>query len=251
MSALSSPVAPVVMRHGGHSRPTVLVLAAAGINCDRDAFEACRTAGAEPEVVHLERLLSGERSLDEFGMLVLPGGFSYGDHLGAGALLAAIIRHRLMSQMQRFIGDGRPVLGICNGFQTLARLGFLGPITLAPNLGGTFLCRWVPVSVEPSNCIFLHGIESAQLPIAHGQGRVVIPESAMATVLPHAPLRYVDNPNGSVASIAGVASPSGTVFGMMPHPERAVHGWQRPDRGSSDLHGLRIFENAVAHIRSL
>jgi phosphoribosylformylglycinamidine synthase len=230
----------------------VLVLTAAGVNCDRETVHACRLAGAEPELLHLNVLLAGQRRLDEFGMLILPGGFSYGDHLGAGAMLATVLRHRLLPDIERFIADGRPVLGICNGFQVLARLGLLGPVALAPNEGGAFECRWVRLSVEPTSCVFLRDIESLDLPVAHGQGRLVTPDGMLPTVLSHAPIHYVDNPNGSVANIAGVCNQAGTVLGLMPHPERAVEAWQYPSRFAG-VHpaGLRMFANAVDHVRSL
>jgi phosphoribosylformylglycinamidine synthase I len=235
-----------------HARPSVFVLRAPGINCDRETMDACRLAGAEPELVHINELLHGQRRLDEAGMLVIPGGFSYGDHLGAGSLLATVLRHRLMPQLEGFVADNRPVLGICNGFQVLARLGFLGPIALAPNESGLFDCRWLRCTVDPATpCIFLRDVESVELPIAHGQGRVMFAEDNAPAVLSNAPLRYVDNPNGSMEAIAGVCNHIGTVFGLMPHQERAVHDWQHPRGTPAGPSGLRIFQNAVAHVRSL
>ncbi len=236
----------------GHSKPRALILTAPGTNCDRETVEACRLGGVEPELVHLNGLLSGQRRLDDFGFLVLPGGFSYGDHLGAGSMLATVLRHRLLPDIESFIADGRPVLGICNGFQVLVRLGLLGPVALAPNSGGRFECRWVRLAVEPSTCIFLRDVENLQLPVAHGEGCTVVPEGSLDTILARAPLRYVDDPNGSAAHIAGVCNEAGTVFGLMPHPERAVLGWQHPARHAPEIPpGLRIFQNAASHVRAL
>jgi phosphoribosylformylglycinamidine synthase subunit PurQ / glutaminase len=250
VSSIDRTARPSTTAH--HARPPLFVLRAPGINCDRETMDACRLAGAEPELVHVDELLHGRRRLDEAGMLVIPGGFSYGDHLGAGSLLATILRHRLMSQLDAFVADHRPVLGICNGFQVLARLGFLGPIALAPNQSGLFDCRWLRCTVSrPTSCIFLRDVDSIELPIAHGQGRVMVADADLPAVLLNAPLRYVDNPNGSTEGIAGVCNHAGTVFGLMPHPERAVYDWQHPGGTAAGPSGLRIFQNAVAHVRSL
>jgi phosphoribosylformylglycinamidine synthase len=232
----------------------VSVLTAAGINCDRETVEACRLAGAEAEPVHLNQLLAGERKLSDFGMLVLPGGFSYGDHLGAGAMLATVLRHRFLDELQAFIDDGRPVLGICNGFQVLARLGLLGDVTLAANETGRFECRWVRLRVELSGCPFVQGLEVLELPIAHGQGRVMTLDGELERLLERAPLRYCENPNGSVADIAGVSNAAGNVFGLMPHPERYVMPQHHPDwpRGVElPPLGLTIFQNAIRYVEAL
>jgi phosphoribosylformylglycinamidine synthase subunit PurQ / glutaminase len=226
--------------------PHALILTAAGVNCDRETVEAARLAGAEAERVHLNQLLSGERRLLDFSMLVIPGGFSYGDHLGAGAVLATMLRHHLLDDLHRFIADGRPVLGICNGFQVLSRLGLLGEVALVPNEPGGFLCRWVRLRVERTPCLFLRGIEEFELPIAHGEGRVVVGGAL------HAPLRYLDNPNGSTAGIAGVCNAAGNVFGLMPHPERYVMPYQHPRRRRGEALpplGLTLFQNAVRHVQ--
>lgn len=230
-------------------KPAAMILTAPGINCDREAAEACRLAGAEVEPVHLNQLLAGERHLRDAGLLVLPGGFSYGDHLGAGAMLAAVFRHRLLDDLIAFIAAGRPVLGICNGFQVLCRLGLLGEVALTSNRGGRFECRWVPVRVEPSPCLFLRDLEEMDLPIAHGEGRVVVAHGALAGVLRRAPLRYRENPNGSVADIAGVTNEAGNVFGLMPHPERYLTPYHHPSRHPGSPAGLRFFQNAVRYIR--
>lgn len=206
-------------------------------------------AGADTELVHLNQLVHGERRIADFGFLVLPGGFSYGDHLGAGAMLATILRHRLLDDLYRFVAGGRPVLGICNGFQVLARLGLLGEVALAPNCTGRFECRWLRLRVEESPCIFLRGMEQIELPIAHGQGRVVIAQGLL-----HAPLRYCDNPNGSMADIAGICNAAGNVLGLMPHPERYLNryhhpAWMRSDWPKKSPMGLAIFQNAVRYVR--
>jgi phosphoribosylformylglycinamidine synthase len=246
----------------GH-RCRAMVLTAAGINCDRETIEACRLAGADVEAVHLNQLLSGRRALADFGFLVIPGGFSYGDHLGAGAMLATILRHRFLGELHAFVDSGRPVLGICNGFQVLTRLGLLGDVSLVPNASGRFECRWVPLAVDPAPCLFLRDLETIELPIAHGEGRVVVSEDRLDEVLARAPLRYLQNPNGSMAGIAGVCTEAGTVFGLMPHPERYLTPYHRPRRspmsqfgtawnrraGGSPAAGLAIFSNAVRWVQ--
>ncbi|MDQ2743593.1 MAG: phosphoribosylformylglycinamidine synthase I [Chloroflexota bacterium] len=231
-----------------------LILAAPGVNCDRETVEACRMAGAEPDLVHLNTLLAGERRLDDYGFAILPGGFSYGDHLGAGTMLAAILRRHLLEDLLRFVTAGKPLLGICNGFQILARLGLLGNVTLAPNSSGSFICRWVTLRVYGGECIFMRGLEEIELPIAHGQGRVVMPEESLPDLLSLAPLRYGTNPNGSTAGIAGVCNRAGTVLGLMPHPERYLTPFHHPRRQSGEALpplGLRVFQNAVQYARGL
>jgi phosphoribosylformylglycinamidine synthase len=230
-------------------RCRAMVLTAAGINCDRETIEACRLAGAGVDAVHLNRLLAGDRSIADFDFLIVPGGFSYGDHLGAGAMLAAILRHRFLDQLHAFAASGRPVLGICNGFQVLTRLGLLGNVSLVPNASGRFECRWVPLQVEPATCLFLRDLDTIELPIAHGEGRVVVGDGGIDEVLSRAPLRYVENPNGSMADIAGVCNHAGTVFGLMPHPERYLTPYHHPSWSGAPPAGLTIFHNAVRWVQ--
>lgn len=249
---IEAPVPACSTPHIGlrRAQPRALVLTAAGVNCDRETMEACRLAGADVEAVHVNRLLHGSAGhLLDYGMLVLAGGFSYGDHLGAGTMLAAVLRHGLLDTLETFIAAGRPVLGICNGFQVLARLGLLGPISLVPNSDGRFHCEWTELHVQPSPCIFLRGFERMELPIAHGEGRVVMPPECVDLVLPFAPLRYRRNPNGSMAGIAGVCNAGGNVFGLMPHPERYLTPLHHPLRSGAPPAGVPFFGNAIRYIQ--
>lgn len=255
------------------SRPRVLILQAPGTNRDREAALACQLAGGEPEIVPLARLLRGERSLLDYAMLVLPGGFSYGDDLGAGTMWALDLRLRLGEAMERFIASGRPVLGICNGFQALVKAGLLpGPeflepdgsrtVTLALNASGHFECRWVWLRPNPrSPCLFTEGIEELlYCPVAHGEGRFMARSEAILDRLEAQgliALTYVDpcgqpagypfNPNGSQRGIAGICNPAGNVLGLMPHPEDHIFPWQHPRwcRGESGGIALILFQNAL------
>jgi phosphoribosylformylglycinamidine synthase II/phosphoribosylformylglycinamidine synthase I len=256
------------------SAPRILILHANGTNRDRDAALACRLAGGDPEVVHVNQLLTGERQLLDYHMLVIPGGFSYGDDLGAGVLWALDLRERL-ADLDQFVDEGRPVLGICNGFQTLVKAGLLGlpdntsehrPITLTYNERGHFECRWVHLLPNPdSPSLFIRDLnEPIFCPIAHGEGRVAVRDDATLQALLNANLNaltyvndagttgeYPVNPNGSVAHIAALTNAQGNVFGLMPHPENHIFPWQNPlrYRGASGGLGLRLFENGIRAAR--
>lgn len=249
-----------------------LILRAPGINRDADAALACELAGARPEQVHVNRIAEGSVKLADYALLVIPGGFSYGDHLGAGRLLAVDLNHRLGEELERFVADGRPVIGICNGFQVLVKAGLLpGPtrqsprVTLTTNESCQFECRWVQLeAVSNSRCLFTRGIERPiEVPVAHGEGRIAVRDQATLDELEAAglvALRYVGegypaNPNGSPHNIAGLCNAQGNVLGLMPHPENAVlphqhPRWTRePVRREGD--GLQIFRNAVRYAASL
>jgi len=248
--------------------PAVLILHANGTNRDREAAVACELAGGRPEIVHVNQLLQGERRLLDYQLLLLPGGFSYGDDLGAGGLWALDVRHRLGQDVRRFVEEGRPVLGICNGFQALVRAGLLpGPagetrdrkVTLAPNDSGHFECRWVTLAANrDSPSVFTQGMDGPiHCPVAHGEGRLVVrdPETArwlqeeQLIALTYAGQGYPANPNGSVLNIAGLTNPAGNVLGLMPHPEDHVFPWQHPGwrRGEEGGLGLALFRNGIRY----
>jgi phosphoribosylformylglycinamidine synthase I len=248
--------------------PRALILRAPGINRDEDAAAAIELAGGLPERVHINRVVEGSTKLADYALLIIPGGFSYGDHLGAGKLLAVDLAHRLGEELAAFVADGRPVIGICNGFQVLVKAGILpGPstddrqptieeppgsvggrrssvvATLTDNASGQFECRWVQLAADPgSRCVFTQGFDRPiEVPVAHGEGRFVTRDRAVLQALcagGQVALRYVaagggavgypDNPNGSDDAIAGVCNPAGNVLGLMPHPEDAILPQQHP-----------------------
>ncbi|MFN8450033.1 MAG: phosphoribosylformylglycinamidine synthase subunit PurL [Anaerolineae bacterium] len=246
--------------------PRVLVLHADGSNRDREAALACELAGGAPEIVHVNQLIGGERRLLDYHMLVVPGGFSYGDDLGAGTLWALDLRQRFGDDVRRFVAEGRPVLGICNGFQALVKSGLLPGdserrLTLTYNASARFECRWVYLQPNPgSPCLFTQGLDAPiYCPVAHGEGRLAIADDATAESLwsgglvaltyanaDGSPASYPANPNGSVDGIAGLCNPAGNVFGLMPHPEDHVFFWQHPRRERA-MDGLRLFRNGIRY----
>jgi phosphoribosylformylglycinamidine synthase len=253
--------------------PRVLILHATGTNRDREALLACERAGGQAEIVHVNQLRDGTRRLADYQMLVLPGGFSYGDDLGAGRLWASDLTHLLQDQVTPFIEAGKPVIGICNGFQALVKSGWLPggrqdaapTATLTYNASNRFECRWVWLEHNPgSPCVFTRGLtEPIFCPVAHGEGRFVPRDEETLDALERGgqvalryttpsggrPAGYPHNPNGSVADIAGVCNPSGTVFGLMPHPEDHISPEQHPrwTRGECGNLGLALFENGIAY----
>ncbi len=242
--------------------PRVLIPVALGTNRDADLAVAFAAAGADPETVPLSALRSGERRLDQYQLLAVPGGFSYGDALGAGRLLGLDLAGWFGDQLREAAAADMPIFGVCNGFQALVRAGLLPgptPAVLTENLSGRFECRWVTLEPSSSRCVWLDGVtEPLRCPVAHGEGRFVTDDVAVLEANDQIALRYVgadgapadgrypDNPNGSVADIAGVCDERGTVLGLMPHPEDHVSVRQDPLRGRAVGGGcLPLFESGV------
>ncbi|MCL2006414.1 MAG: phosphoribosylformylglycinamidine synthase I [Planctomycetaceae bacterium] len=240
----------------------VLIFHAPGTNCDQETAHAFQLASAKSvDIVHLNHIVEKPKMLAQYDILCIPGGFSFGCDLGAGKIFAAKIQQSLYEPMQEFRDAGKLMLGICNGFQVLLKSGLLGnpnKITLTWNASQRFTTRWVHLQTAPSKCVFLQGIESLYLPIAHAEGRFLtqLPEDVSALQKSQqVPLSYApeDNPNGSAGNIAGMCDETGRVFGMMPHPERHVDKmqhphWTRLDSGLSEA-GLKLFRNAVRYAR--
>lgn len=254
-------------------KPKALILFAPGTNRDRDVAVALQLAGAEPVVIPLKQLREEQVDWAAFQMLVIPGGFSYADALGAGKLLAFDLQHYFDDQVQSFVAAGKPVIGICNGFQALVKAGILpGPrpagappaATLTFNVSNHFECRWVSLLPHSQRCIWTRGLNQViDCPVAHGEGNFQTREPAtagslfatgqVALIYAHpdgrpAQGQYPLNPNGSVMDIAGVCNPAGNVLGLMPHPENHVLPFQSPDRfRRSDHSGLPLFVNGVRY----
>ncbi len=239
--------------------PRVLILRAPGANCDGEAQFAFETAGAHAERVHINRLREQPALLQRFQILVIPGGFTYGDDVAAGKILANQLAHFLGDALRRFRDAEKLILGICNGFQAILKAGLLlpadndGPLaTLAANRSGRFQDRWVTLTATPGACPFLRGVDRLHVPVAHGEGRFVCRAEWCLEGLQQSGqvvLRYIDNPNGSQGDVAGLCDVTGRVLGLMPHPERHVLPIQHPQwtrRGlAAEGDGLRIFRNAV------
>ena len=252
-----------------------IVLRAAGINCDLETEYALELAGAEAQRVHINRIIEDKKLLEQFQIIVFPGGFSYGDDVAAGKIMGNQTVHHLLEPLRRFIEDGKLVLGICNGFQVLVKAGILPgedssknqqTVTITYNDSGKFEDRWVYLAPQTEKCVFIEPDRQIYLPIAHGEGKIVTKDKASLEKLKsegYITLKYVDkngkeggypvNPNGSVDSIAGLTDTTGRVLGLMPHPERFTRPTHHPhwsrfkDKPAPD--GMTIFNNAVKFIR--
>lgn len=260
--------------------PNALIITTAGINCDLELGHAFELAGAQPQFLHLNRLMADPSLIEQFDLIGLPGGFSYGDAIAAGRIAAQLMRRSLYPAFVRAIERGVPIIAPCNGFQIAVQMGLLpGPespetwpsdpprpsVALAQNESARFIDRWCAVEIPAAtNCIWTQGITAdpvtSLLPIAHGEGRFMVESEDLLNRLEERgqiAIRYAedDNPNGSIANIAGICDASGLVFGLMPHPERFTRWTHHPfwsRLSESDRHGetlgLKMFRNAVAHV---
>jgi phosphoribosylformylglycinamidine synthase subunit PurQ / glutaminase len=264
------------------SPPKALVLTGFGLNCDNETAFALKTAGADPERIHLNTLIEGARNLRDFQIFIIGGGFSWGDDHGAGVIMAMRIKHRLSDALRDFVDRGGLVLGICNGFQVLVNLGLLPlfeppelrrEVALIGNDCGNFRDQWVKLAINwASPCVFTRGMDIIDLPVRHGEGKFyaepvviqrlieqnqVIMRYATPDGVP-AQEAFPHNPNGSVGDIAGICDPAGRIAGLMPHPEAYNHVTNHPDwtvwreqcrRQGKNLpeegQGIRLFRNAV------
>jgi len=245
--------------------PRVGILTGFGVNADVELAEAFRLAGGEAHSLPVTTLVEEPGRLKDLQVLGFPGGFSFGDHLGSGRVLAQLLRQRLRDELVEFLHRGGLVLGVCNGFQTLVKMGILPNLqgdwtqetTLIGNDVGVFQDRWVPVTFNPKNrSPWLTGLGDGDLPIRHGEGRFQVADPGILQRLHDENLVAVTyrgaNPNGAVDAIAGITDPTGQIFGLMPHPEAFVARWNHPLwRRKADVGplGLEVFRNGLASFR--
>lgn len=263
--------------------PNVLVIAGYGLNCEEETLFAFTTTGATGKIIHINDIIANPSLLENYQILAIPGGFSYGDDTGSGNALANRIRHNLKNELSRFVEADHLVIGICNGCQTLVNLGLV-PATegisserqaaLLHNANFRYQCRWVDVKVDSEHCVWTKGINQMHIPVAHGEGNFAMAEEMLKTIEAkgQVAMRYTRadgtaaggvfpaNPNGSLADIAALTDTTGRILAVMPHPERALFFTQRDDwhaeadklkRNGTPLpehgDGLALFRNAVSY----
>jgi phosphoribosylformylglycinamidine synthase len=260
----------------------ILIMRAPGTNCDLETFRAFKELGTQPKIIHTQRVFK-EKNLEEYDILVFPGGFSYGDYVRSGAIWATECEYRIGNELVKFIDEGKPVIGICNGFQQLVELGFLPgwdgkskypEAALANSING-YQNRWIRIKFTGrGKCAMMSTLEQGyilQCPVAHGEGRFLLPPDKKEEQLEKikekdmlvwqyvnekgelADENFPDNPNGSYADIAGICNPEGTVLGLMPHPERAFYGYLMPEwtkKGTPKKYGdgFPFFDSIVNHV---
>ncbi|MBP1598860.1 MAG: phosphoribosylformylglycinamidine synthase subunit PurQ [Acidobacteria bacterium] len=262
----------------------VLIITGYGLNCEDESRYAWELAGARPVLVHFSDLLAQPQRLREFAALMFIGGFAYGDHMTSGHVFALRAKHRLSGELDKFISQGKLILGACNGFQIMVKLGllpgldgnyFAQKLSIIQNDCGTFQDRWVRLSFEASSpCVFTRGLSFMDLPVRHGEGKVFTLDKALLHRLEASgcvPCRYADpstgqptqkfpcNPNGALNAIAGLCDPTGRIFGLMPHPEAYLYPENHPQWDMQKLLGtlpefglgLLFFRNAVDHLQKV
>lgn len=268
------------------AKPTALILSGYGINCEEETAYAFRKFGAKSDIVHINDLIDGSKSFDDYQILAIPGGFSYGDDTGAGKALANRVANNLREEILKFVQRDTLAIGICNGFQVVTALGLAPALGekygerqsgLMANENNRYTCRWVHLKVKSDKCVWTKGVEKLFVPIAHGEGNFYMPEEKLKELQENdqavftytkedgspANGEYPYNPNGAILDIAGICDGSGRVLGLMPHPERHLFFHNRPDftlqkeiyyrQGKAlpeEGEGGQLFKNAVDYLSS-
>lgn len=263
-------------------KPSILILTGYGVNCEAESMFAWEMAGAKPHMVHLHDLFERPALLRQFKALMFIGGFSFGDHMGSGQVMALRLRSQAKEEIVNFIRKGNLVLGVCNGFQVMVKLGLLPgfdgnylirSITLTHNDCGVFQNFWINLGFESKcPCVFTRGLKEMSLPIRHGEGKIITLDKTVLERIEKErcvvcryldahtrkpTMHFPDNPNGSLNSIAGLCDPTGMVFGLMPHPEAYLFPENHPQWPRQKLAGLlpkyglglKIFKNAVEYLK--
>lgn len=255
------------------NKPKVCVLRAAGTNCDKETAFAFKRVGSATQLVHINSIISKEVSLSEFHILAIPGGFTYGDDIAAGKILANELRYKLKDELKEFLKQGKLIIGICNGFQVLVKSGLLPgnyelkqEASLIINDSGKFEDRWVYLR-EQSKCVWTRGLPKIiYLPVAHGEGKFVVQNRKVLDRIKQNKqivfqycdeeghlAKYPCNPNGSIENIAGICDEEGRILGLMPHPERHIYLQHHPRwnslKGKEAGEGLQIFQNGIDYVR--
>lgn len=257
------------------AKPKVLVFSGYGLNCEEETKLAFDLAGGQADIVHINDLISKTKKIKDYQILAFPGGFSYGDDTGSGKAYANKVRNHLWADIEKFIADGKLIIGICNGFQILTNLGIL-PGALTYNDSARYLDRWVDIKIEGQQSPWLKGVKTISLPIAHGEGKYYADKKTLAKLKKDKAVaaKYVKgeicvyqnlpkNPNGALLDIAGVLGAKGNILGLMPHPERALFSSQLPNfpylkEQSRRIGqavpkmgpGFQIFQNAISYFKS-
>lgn len=264
-------------------KPKVLVITGYGINCEEETAKGFNLAGGEADIVHINDLIAGKKSLQNYQILTVPGGFSYGDDTGSGNGLANKIRNNFEEEIFKFAANkDKLIIGICNGFQVLVNLGLLPEpngkreVALMHNNTVRYQCRWIYLKNTSQRCIWTQGIDMLHVPVAHGEGNFYAPPEVMKKLHDNDQIafKYVKedgspsngefphNPNGAMEDIAGICDPSGRIFGLMPHPDRFLYfeneeGWELKKesliRAGKTLpkegDGLQVFKNGINYFK--
>ncbi|MBN2145530.1 MAG: phosphoribosylformylglycinamidine synthase I [Candidatus Aureabacteria bacterium] len=251
----------------------VLILTGYGINAEKELAWAFKMAGGKPHILHMEDVIENKSLMRQYQILAFPGGFSFGDHIASGKVYGNLVRHHFLDEVRAFVSSEKLVIGICNGFQIITKMGLVPDldgnqtqtVSLIENTSGRFEDRWVHLKVQPNNSPWLRNLDELYLPVRHGEGNFVVQSPELLYLLNQQhqiglryshpqgkEVEYPYNPNGSVENIAGILNRKGNVFGLMPHPEAFIFPENHPnwtERMKPGPLGLEIFENGIEYFR--